>query len=68
MSDMQINKKKIKAEMDRQGLTLAALGKKFKPVRSRQNVWHMITYASTLSSIGRIATALGYDDPRDLIK
>ena len=65
---MDINTEKLKKEKKRQGLTYEKIGALCDPPLTRQGVWIAIRKSKTLSSIGRIAKALGYDDPRDLIK
>jgi len=65
---MEINTDKIKKEMKRQGLTYAQVGDRCTPQMTRQGVWDIIRKAQTLGSINKIAQALGYDDPRDLIE
>jgi transcriptional regulator with XRE-family HTH domain len=64
---MKLNLQKIKMEMERQGLTQAALAKRMGT--SNQNVQAILSGRSgrTFRVAEMVATALGFADPKDLI-
>jgi hypothetical protein len=64
---MQINTAKIKAEMDRLGLTYRDIGNRMRPRLGSQAVWYLVHHACNLNSIDKIARALDMNG-RDLIK
>jgi len=64
---MKINTKKIQKEMDRVGLSLSQLGKRFTPTKTRQGTWYVIHHAKKITVIEEIAEALDLN-PRDLLK
>ena len=63
---MEINTKKIKAEMIRLGINHETLGKMMTPPRGRTNVIYLIQCGRTFKIIEQIAEALNFD-PKDLI-
>jgi hypothetical protein len=64
---MQINTKKIKQEMKRQGLGYGELARRCRPpYKSRQAIAYIVNHGKNLHLINRIAKALGVP-PRDLI-
>ena len=55
---MQINTKKIQAEMKRRRLSLEDLGNLYKPPKKRQAMWYIVHRAGNLATINRLAEAL----------
>jgi len=53
--------------MDRVGLSLSQLGKRFTPTKTRQGTWYVIHHAKKITVIEEIAEALDLN-PRDLLK
>jgi len=63
---MQINTRKITAEMNRLGITTEKLGELLDPPRTRQAAAYVIENGKTFAIIEQIAKVLNLD-PKDLI-